>query len=302
MWKFVVVAAFAALTSLPEARMVAFSGDEGTPSRVILSDASMAGIRGGLGTASIGTPFPADFARSDLSSHAVKWHEPGNRCQYDCSSAGPSNVGFQVDSYIFVLNNMSVPVLELYSDGKGRAKTSANFVTTAGSYTAYSASLITKCVGGSNNGQFCTSDSFCTGGRCAACNQNNVCSNPPGALAPCQSICVGGSNAGAMCTVQTDCPGGDCLSSVEGNADTCYLLSRCGTGAGEACLHDCTTNGVADNADSGDPFKPGPFHSAMVRVMSTPSGGSPFEVGREENIYRVEKANSQQTDCDGPHE
>lgn len=302
MWKFLAVAAVSFLTSFPQARMVVHTGAEGTPNRVALSQEAMQQIVGGLGTASIDIPFPENFAKSDLASHAAKWNQAGNRCQYDCSSVGPSNVGFQIGSYIFVANTMTTPVLELYSDGKGRAKTTANFVMSAGSYNAYYASLITKCIGGSQNGQFCTSDSFCTGGRCAACDHNNVCSNAPSQLAPCTPVCVGGSNAGAICTAQSECPSGDCVSPIEGTADTCYLLSRCGSGSGDACIHDCTTNGVTDNTDSTDAFKSGPFHSAMVRVTSIPPGGSNFEISREDDIYRVAKKNGAGTNCSGPSE
>ena len=301
MWKFLAVITVSLLTSFPQARMVNSSGAEGTPSRAVLSQEAMSAIVGGLGTASIGVAFPEEFAKGDLTTHTVKWNQPGNRCEFDCSSVGPSNVGFNTNAYIFVLNTLSTPKLELYSDGRGRARTTANFFISAGSYNAYTAGLITKCVGGSKAGQFCTADTFCTGGRCSACDQNNACSDPPSVLTPCTPVCSGGSNDGAICAVSGDCPGGDCVSPIEGTADTCYLLSRCGKGSGDLCIHDCELNGVDDDTNSTDPNKPGPLHSAMVRVTAS-NGTNTFEISRQDNIYRVAKKNSGGTNCEGPSE
>jgi len=305
MWKFLAVIGVSVLTSFPQARTVDLSGGEGTPQRAVLSQAEMADIVGGVGTASINISFPEDFAKSDLADHRVEWNQAGNRCQYSCAN-GPSNVGFQADAFIFSLGNTSAPVLELYADGKGRAKTTATFLAAAGGYNAYSAAISTRCVGGTRNGQFCTSDKFCSdaGGRCAACDHTNNCSDRP-ALGPCQNICEGGPTPGIMCNLSSECGvGGTCVQPWVGAADTCYLLARCANSEDTQadCWQDCSNNGVDANADSGDVTKPGPFHSATVRVNVVPSGGGPFEIAREENVYKIEKANASQTDCSGPHE
>src|SRR5262249_51173683 len=74
------------------------------------------------------------------------------------------------------------------------------------------------CVGGTNPGQFCTSDADCTGG--GTCGAAGTCA---------ATVCFGGGQNGSPCTSDSNCPGGDCGPSAF-NAALLGLLAFHGTG------------------------------------------------------------------------
>jgi hypothetical protein len=275
-----------------------------TPDRAPLSTTEMSAIVGGAGTAVTGIPFPQNFVISDFDLHKVKWNEPGNRCQYNCGTLGPSNVGFDSAALIAQPTGGMAPRLEIYADGKGRAFSTASYLTTISGYDLWNANLITKCKGGTNNNKLCHTNSFCTpgGGICSACDQAGNCNGDGmGAddLLPCRKICRGDSTDpehinGKFCTSTFECGSGSCDPAIESGAQTCYLLGRCGSGTDPDCAADCVTSGAKADGAGG-----GPFHTAMIRILS--GGGN--ELMRDETVFRMVQATGFPTGlCDGDPE
>ena len=266
-------------------------------------------IVGGLSAATIGIGFPENFVTADFATSDSKWNLNGNRCQFACNSGsepnrGPMNVGFNVAALIAIPtgSNVDGPFLEVYNNGQGRARTLASPVNVdAGVFTIYSASLRTRCEGGTNQNAQCNLDTDCPGGRCAACDQTGTCNNGVLSLAPCSTRCVGGSRNGKICECtsgcQLDCPGSGatCDAAIENGAQTCYLLGGCGSDTlANNCVQDCTQSGSIVAGNSTAPYANGPIHSAFFRVtFFAPDNNDPdtfpqeVEVNREENLYRV---------------
>lgn len=281
-----------------------------TAERTLLSAAQMHAVVGGAGTSTTGIPFPQNFISSDFATHRVKWNEPGNRCQFNCSTLGPTNVGFDVGTLIAQISGGGTPKLEVYADGQGRASTLASYATTLAGFDIFTASLTTKCKGGSNNGQQCNTNAQCFpgGGICSACNQAGECNGDGmGAddLLPCAKICRGDTSDplninGKICTATFECGNGACVPAIETGAQTCYLLGRCGSGTGGGlCTQDCTTNGAKDNADGSNPYAAGPLHTAFIRILA----GNGNELNRDETVFRMVGATSVGGNtCDGTDE
>lgn len=262
--------------------------------RIILSTPQMHAVVGGAGAATPGIPFPQNFVTSDFTNHKAKWNEPGNRCQHTCSTLGPTNVGFDIGSLIVQISGGATPRLEVYADGQGRAFTAGTFIGAVSGFDLFTATLTTKCKGGTNNGQQCNRNSQCTpgGGICSACNQDGVCNGDgvgPDDNLPCQKICKGATGTGSdlingkFCTGNPDCGNGACVVAIETGAQTCYLLGRCGNGTTGGCTQDCDDNGASMTA-----VGTGPMHTAFVRVLN----GSGGEITRDETVFRMVSANS----------
>jgi hypothetical protein len=243
--------------------------------------------------------FPQNFASSsrfgDGAVSATAWNINGTRCIYS-STKGITNLGFNVAATSATIAGAATPVLTVFSDGTPRAQVASKDSADVAGFTLWTASLTTKCVGGSHPGTLCSANSACgSGGVCVACDHNNNCSTVNVANAPCAGSCSGGSNPGAICTSGADClGGGTCTApSLPSGVSTCFTMQKCCT-SGSGCT-PCDSNGVKSTGTGN-----GPFHTTLARV--TAGGGF---LGSNEKIFEYvnggasDPFNNCSNNCDG---
>jgi len=242
--------------------------------------------------ASVSMAFPPDMATQDTATRTVKWNKSGNRCQYNCSSAGPADVGMAANAKAFVVAGASAPQIEILRDGRLVARTTAagavkDTFSSDGTYDVYNISITNRCAttkvctGGPNDGNFCTSVADCpgllTGCNFRFCSNDQECNRPaipgPGTVTDscvlCDSaVCSDTAQAqlcpltcnstdptknGIECTSDAQCgTGGTCVNTG------CRVLKSCATGSGANCtgftgVHDCSADGAPITGPS-DPF------------------------------------------------
>jgi hypothetical protein len=276
-------------------------------------------IVGGIGAAIVNVTMPEDIVVSPAfaATPTIAWNKGGGRCQHDCASIGPANAGFAANSPLMVQRNdlgLSAPTFVVSGDGKIRAKTTATYATTLMGFDIYSASLVTKCVGGPRNGQLCNSTWTCKDGvtflgDCLVTDQSNVSNTVSVADGPCGfSTCASGTNAGRLCNTTADCPisgGGTAAcnaATLVPPAHTCYAQSNCGFGG--TCT-DCTANGARE-VDALDPtsydniYLINAFHQSNLHNTRASALG----LGTADRVYRWIRGNSLSatvcsTNCNG---